>query len=115
MSSHQEGASSEVLEDATVASGSKEQDEDVINLVTENNNDDNVNWQQSPFYTFGYFEKLPNKLARCNLCPTKYEPRPGEKKQPKGTVHVEDSNTQSCKSHLYIVNLAICRAEPNSM
>ena len=43
MSSHQEGASSEVLEDVTVASGSKEQDEDVINLVTENNNDDNVN------------------------------------------------------------------------
>ena len=67
MSSHQEGASSEVLEDGTVASGSKEQDEDVINLVTENNNDDNVNWQQSPFNIFGYFEKLPNKLARCNF------------------------------------------------
>jgi hypothetical protein len=60
-----------------------------------------INWNKSPFFLFNYFENLEGKFTRCKMCPNKFEPIPGAKKQPKGIVPTLDGNTQCLKSHLY--------------
>ena len=58
-----------------------------------------TNWNESPYFSGGFFSKLPNEFAQCNHCP-KANPMPKGQKQPKGIVRRTDSNSSGMKSHL---------------
>ena len=51
--------------------------------------EENINWNSSPFYLGNFFTKLPDNTARCNSCPNSAT-----------LIKVRDGNTAGLDSHL---------------